>query len=93
MSASSVVSIAFAKTGFVLLSTISSEMLPPGNHDLVEMFKDYLPHFASQTRCAAVLKILDDIEAVRLQPILALCIALHRMRVHRLNRTGGRSGN
>jgi len=31
MSASGVVSIAFAKTGFALLNTILSEMLPPGN--------------------------------------------------------------
>jgi len=40
MSASGLVSIAFAKTGLVLLCTISSEMLPPGNHDLVEMLED-----------------------------------------------------
>ena len=84
MSASGVVSIAFAKTGFVLLCTIPSEMLPPSNNDLVEMLKDYLPHLASQTRRAVVLKILDDIETVRLQPILAIRISLHRMHVHRL---------
>jgi hypothetical protein len=84
MSASGVVSIAFAKTGFVLLCTISSEMLPPSNNDLIEMLKDYLSHLASQTRRAVVFKILDDIETVRLQPILAFCISLHRMHVHRL---------
>jgi hypothetical protein len=71
MSASGVVSIAFAKTGFVLLSTIPSEMLPPGSNDLIEMLKDDLPHLASQTRRAVVLKILDDIETLRLQPLLA----------------------
>jgi hypothetical protein len=32
MSASGVVSIAFAKTGFVLLCTIASEMLPPSRN-------------------------------------------------------------
>jgi hypothetical protein len=84
MSASGVASIAFAKTGFVLLCTIPSEMLPPCNNDPIEMLKDYLPHLASQTRCAVVLKIFDDIETVRLQPILTLCISLHRMHVHRL---------
>ena len=35
-SASGVVSIAFAKTGFVLLSTVLSKMLPPSNNDLIE---------------------------------------------------------
>ena len=48
------------------------------------MLKDYLTHLASQTRRAVVLKILNDIEAVRVQPILALRICLHRMYVHRL---------
>jgi hypothetical protein len=50
MSASGVVSIAFAKTGFVLLCTIPSEMLSPSSNDLIEMLKDYLSHLASQTR-------------------------------------------
>jgi hypothetical protein len=59
-------------------------MFPPGGSDLIEMLKDYLPHLASQTRCAAVLEILDDIETVRVQPILSLCISLRRMDVHRL---------
>ena len=75
MSASGVVSIAFAKTGFVLLRTIPSEMLPPSGNDLIEMLKDYLPHLASQT-----LKILDDIEAVRMQPIFALNVPLPHAR-------------
>jgi hypothetical protein len=79
-----VVSIAFANTGFVLLGTIPSEMLPPSGNDLIEMLKNYLAHLASQTRRAVVLKILNDIETVRVQPILALCIPLHRMHVHRL---------
>jgi hypothetical protein len=82
MSASGVVSIAFAKIGFVLLCTIPSEMLPPCNNDLIEMLKDYLAHLASQTRRAVVFKILNDIETIRMQPILALCISLHRMHVH-----------
>ena len=84
MSASGVVSIAFAKTGLVLLCTISSEMLPPGRYDLIEMLKDDLTHLASQTRRAVVLKILNDIETVRMQPILALCISLPCMYVNRL---------
>ncbi|HMC58693.1 MAG TPA: hypothetical protein VKJ01_05840 [Candidatus Solibacter sp.] len=84
MSASDVVSIAFAKIGFVLLCTIPSEMLPPGNNYLIEMLKDDLSYLTSQTRRAVVFKILDDIETIRLQPILALCFSLHRMHVHRL---------
>jgi hypothetical protein len=39
ISASGVVSIAFAKTGFVLLCTISSEPLPPCSYYLIEMLK------------------------------------------------------
>ena len=62
MSASGVVSIAFAKTGFVLLRTIPSEMLPPSSNDLIEMLKDSLTHLASQTWRAVVLKIRNDIE-------------------------------
>ena len=83
MSASGVVSIAFAKTGFVLLCTIPSEMLPPGDNDLIKMLKYDLAHLASQSRRAVAFRILDDIETVRVQPILALCISLHRMHVHR----------
>jgi len=84
MSASGVVSIAFAKTGFVLLCTIPSKMFLPGKNELIEMLKDYLPHLTSQTRRAVVFKVLDDIETVRLQPVLALRISLHGMHVHRL---------
>ena len=84
MCASGVVSIAFAKTGFVLHCTIPSEMLPPGNNELIEMLKDYLTHLTSQTWRAVVLKIRDDIETVMVQPIFALCISLHSMYMHRL---------
>ena len=83
MRASGVVLIAFAKTGIVLLCTIPSEAFPPGNHDLIEMLENNLAHLASQTRCAVVLKILDDIEAVRLQPIFALRLSLYGMHVYR----------
>jgi hypothetical protein len=64
ISASGVVSIAFAKTGFVLLCTISSKLLPPGSYYLIEMLKDDLAHLAPQTRRAVVFKILNDIETV-----------------------------
>jgi hypothetical protein len=73
ISASGVVSIAFAKTGFVLLCTISSKLLPPGSYYLIEMLKDDLAHVAPQA-----------LETVRMQPILALRIPLYRMHVHRL---------
>jgi hypothetical protein len=76
MSASGVASMAFANTGFVLLCKISSEMLPPGGNDLIEVLKDYLAHLAAQTRRSSVFKILDDIETVRVQLILALGISL-----------------
>jgi hypothetical protein len=66
MSASGVVSIAFAKTGFVLLSTIPSEMLPPSNNDLIEMLEDDLAYLAPQTRCAVVFELLNDIETIRM---------------------------
>ena len=72
MSASGVVSIALAKTGFVLLSAISSKTLPPCSNDLIEVLKDDLAHLASQTRRAVVLEILNDIETIRVQPILCL---------------------
>jgi hypothetical protein len=39
MSASGVVSIAFAKTGFVLIGKIPSKVLPPGRGDLIEVLK------------------------------------------------------
>ena len=63
------VSIAFAKTGFVLLCTISSETLPPGSPDLVQMLEDFLAYLAPQTWRQVVLKILNDIETVRKQLI------------------------
>jgi len=55
-SASGVVSMAFAKIGFVLLCTIPSKMFPPGNNELIEMFEDDLSHFTPQTRRAVVFK-------------------------------------
>jgi hypothetical protein len=84
ISASGVVSIAFAKTGFVLLCTIPSKVLPPSVNDLFEVREDYLSHFASQTWRAVVFKFFDDIETLGLQPILAFRISLHRMHVYRL---------
>jgi hypothetical protein len=66
ISASGVVSIAFAKTGFVLLCTIPSKVLPPRINDLLEVRKDYLSHFASQTRRAVVFKFFDNIETLGL---------------------------
>ena len=71
-SASGVVSIAFAKTGSVLLCTITSETLPPSDNDLIKMLEDYLAHLASQTRRAVVFKIFDSIETVRLQLMFTL---------------------
>jgi hypothetical protein len=50
MSASGVVSIALAKTGFVLLSKIPSEVLPPSRNDPIEMLEDDLAYIAAQTR-------------------------------------------
>ena len=64
MSASGVVSIAFAKIGFVLLCTIPSKMLPPCINDLFEVREDYLSHFASQTWRAIVFEFFYDIETV-----------------------------
>jgi hypothetical protein len=84
ISSSGVVLIAFAETGVVLLCTISSKTLPPGSYDPIKMLEDDTPHLASQTRRAVVPKILIDIEAVRMQPILALRVSLHSMHVHRL---------
>ena len=66
MSASGVVSIAFAKTGFVLLSTIPSEMLPPRNNDLIELLEDDLAYLAPQTRSAVVFELLNHIETIRM---------------------------
>ena len=81
--ASGVVSMAFAKTGLVSLCTIFSEMFPPGDNDLVKMFKDDLANLASQTRRTVELELLQDVEALWLKPILALRIPLYSMHVHR----------
>jgi hypothetical protein len=48
------------------------------------MLKDDLAYLASQTRRAIVFELLSDIEAARMEPVLALRISLHRMHVHRL---------
>lgn len=77
-----VVLIAIAKTGFVLLSKISSKLLTPSRNDLIKMLKDDLAHFASQAWSAIVFEFFRDIEALWMQPILALCITLHRMNVY-----------
>jgi hypothetical protein len=84
MSASGVVWIAFANTGIALVCTMTSEMLPPRSHNLLEIVKDYLANLAPQTRRTVVLKILDDVETIRVQPILALRIPLYSVDVHRL---------
>ena len=76
MSASGVVSIAFAKTGFVLLCNVPSEMLPPGGNDPIEMPEDYPAHLAPQTRRAVILEIFHNIEAVRVRPALAFRMSL-----------------
>jgi len=54
-------------------------MVPPSGNDLIEVLKNDLAYLAPQTRRAVVFKLLRDIEAVRMQPILALRISLHRM--------------
>jgi hypothetical protein len=70
VSASGVGSIAFAKTGFVLLCTVSSEMLRPGSYDLIEMLKEDLTRLASQTR----------VRSNRLSSLVATCWAIFRAR-------------
>ena len=82
MSASGVVSIALAKTGFVILCTIPSEMLPPSSNDLIEMLKNYLAA-SRRKRGVQLYSKFDYVETVRVQPRLALCLSLHRMHVHR----------
>ena len=82
ISASGVVSMAFAKTGLVLLCTMPSKVFAPSRDDLVKMLKNDLTYLASQPRRTVVLKLLIDIEGVRVQPILALRFSLHRMHVH-----------
>ena len=72
ISASGVVAITLANTGFALLCTMFSKMFPPSRDDLVKMLKDDLAYLASQTRRTVVLELLIDIEGVRVQPILAL---------------------
>jgi hypothetical protein len=75
MSASGVVSTALAVMGLALLSTASSKMLAPCGDDLVEMLEDDLPYLASQAWRAVEFKFLSDVETVRINPILALCIS------------------
>ena len=71
------ISIAFARTGLVSLCTIFSEMFPPSKNDLVEMQKDDLANLAPQTRGTVVFELFEDIETLRLQPILALRVPLY----------------
>ncbi len=66
---------AFAKTGCVSLCTVSSEMIPPGGDNLVEMLEDDLANLAAQRRSAVILELLHDIEAFWEQPILAFGFA------------------
>ncbi len=63
MSASGVVSMAFASTGFVLLCTMPSKVFAPSRDNLVKMLKDDLAHFAPQARRTVVFELLVDIEA------------------------------
>jgi hypothetical protein len=46
------------------------------------MLEDDLAYVAPRTRGAVVFELLNDIETIRMQPILALRIALHRAHVH-----------
>ena len=82
ISASGVVSIAFANIALVLLFTMSSKTSALCSDDLVEMLEDNLAHLASQAWRAVVFKILSDVETVRMDPILALGISLYCMHVH-----------
>ena len=52
MSCSGVVLTAIASIGLVLVCTISSKMLAPGSHYLIEVLEDNLTHFAPQPRGA-----------------------------------------
>jgi hypothetical protein len=81
ISALGVVAIALANTGFILLSTVLSQVFPPSRHDLIEMLKNDLAHLPPQPRRAIVLELLFDIEGLRVQP---LGFSLLRMHVHRL---------
>ncbi len=82
MSCSDVGLTAVASIGLVLVCTISSKMLAPGSHDLIEMLEDNLTHFAPQPRRAIEFKFCRDIEIVRQQPIFAFRISLDGMNIH-----------
>ena len=75
---------AVARIGVVLVCTISSKMFAPGRHYLIEVFEDNLAYFAPQPRGAVEFKFFRDIEIIRQQPILAFCISLDGMNMHRL---------
>ena len=73
--------IALARTGVVSLFTIFSEMFPPSRNNLIEMRKYDLLDLAPQTRRTVVVELLDYVETLREQPILALRTHLDQLQV------------
>jgi hypothetical protein len=81
-SSSSVASIAFARTGCVLVGILHPEMSSPDIADFVKVLIYDSPDFPREARRAVELKLLFNIEALSRQPELAFRISLPRVDMH-----------
>jgi len=74
----------FRQNRLCLLGIVLSKTFPPGGTDPIKMLKNDLAYFAPQRWRTVALELLDNIETIGVQPILALGLALHGTHMHRL---------
>jgi hypothetical protein len=84
VSASGVGAIDLARIGMVLVDIGSSKTAAPCRADLIEVGEDNPPDLAAQSRRAVVLELFFNVEAVGVDPVFAVGIALYSVNVHRL---------
>jgi hypothetical protein len=82
-SPSGVVSMAVAVIGSVACISLASKCIVPFSHDQIKVVKDDFAHFTPQSRRQIVRPGFLDFIKVRLQPILAFCLAFAGMNVNR----------
>jgi hypothetical protein len=84
VSASGAGAMDLARIGMILVDIGSSKTAAPGRADLIEVGEDNPPDLAAQSRRAVVFELLFNVEAIGVDPVLAVGIALYSMNVHRL---------
>jgi hypothetical protein len=84
VSASGVGAMDLARIGMVLVDIGSSKTAAPRGADLIEVGEDNPPDLAAQSRRAVVFELLFNVEAVGVDPVFAVGIALYSVNVHRL---------